>query len=114
MVVGIFNCNIRILPIFSRFPHKMTRPKNVSFYLYRPVCTLFHKSGDQCRLSNSRKSAIEMPLFEKGEPQRPSSYRQISLLSCVGNLMKGVDYHHLYNHCVSYTCNLIYSKQSIS
>lgn len=76
----------------------------------RPLCMLFNKSLTECIFPDLWKSAIVMPLFKKGDAHKPSNYRPISLLSCVGKLMERIIYKHLYNHLVSE--KLIYSKQS--
>ncbi len=76
----------------------------------KPLCLLFNKSLQECTFPALWKKAMVMPLFKKGDANTPSNYRPMSLLSCLGKLMEGVVYKHLYNHFVSH--NLIYCKQS--
>ena len=76
----------------------------------KPLCIPFNKSLNESTYPAQWKEAIVMPLFKKGEPNNPSNYRPISLLSCVGKLMERIVYKHLYNHLLAN--KLIYSNQS--
>ena len=84
--------------------------KGVKYSISKPLSRLFNKSLRESIFPQSWKSALVLPLFKKGEKNSPSNYRPISLLSCIGKLMEGCVYKHMYNFLTSN--NVIYPNQS--
>ncbi len=88
--------------------HRMLH--ETSLTLCKPLCILFNKSLQEGVYPNNWKLANVMPLFKKGQPNLPSNYRPISLISCIGKVMERIIFKHIYNHL--HTNNLIYKHQS--
>ena len=45
--------------------------------------------------SNSRSTAVLIPIFKKGDQRDPNNYRGINLLRCLAKLFKNIINNHL-------------------
>lgn len=75
-----------------------------------PLSTFFNKLLSSSSFPSAWKLANVCPIFKKSDPSKPSNYRPISLLSCLGKLMERCVHKYLYNFVISN--NLISSSQS--
>ena len=75
--------------------HRML--KGTATSISKPLLILFKKSLNAGIYPSSWKQARVMPIFKKGDPNLPSNYRPISLLSTVGKLFERIIHKHMYN-----------------
>ena len=68
--------------------------------LFKPLSTLFNLSLQKSVFPSSWKQANITAIFKKDDPSKPSNYRPISLLSCLGKLMERCVHKQLYNYLV--------------
>ena len=69
--------------------------------LCKPLSTFFTNLLDHSLFPSSYKLANVTPIFKKGDPSKPSNYRPVSLLSCMGKLMERCVHKYLYNYITS-------------
>ena len=98
--------------------NKASRPDEISQILLKetrttickPFTMLFNKSLQENTYPSVWKQASVMPLFKKGDKSTPSNYRPVSLISCVGKVIKRVVFKYIYNFI--HDNRLIYKRQS--
>ena len=56
------------------------------------------------------KIANVIPIFKKGDKSKPSYYRPVALLSCIGKLQERIVFKNMYNFLLDNT--LLYKYQS--
>ncbi len=88
--------------------HRML--KETKSTICKPLCLLFNRSLQEGIYPEKWKIANVMPLFKKGDRNKPCNYRPISLISCIGKVMERIVFKHMYNHLSMH--NLIYKNQS--
>ncbi len=99
-------------------PSKASGPDMVSPRLLKegmhelstPLSTFFNKLLLNSYFPDSWKLANVAPIFKKSDPSKPSNYRPISLLSCIGKLMERCKQKYIYNYLK--TNNLLTPFQS--
>lgn len=69
--------------------------------LCKPLTRLFNLSLANSSFPSQWKLANVTAVFKKDDPSKPSNYRPISLLSCLGKLMERCVHKHMYNYLVS-------------
>lgn len=69
--------------------------------LAEPLSLLFNKLITNSVFPACWKQANVSPIFKKSDPSKPSNYRPISLLSCLGKLMERCVHKYLYNYVIS-------------
>ena len=84
--------------------------KGTADYVYKPLLILFNYSLKSGTFSTQWKLARVVASFQKDDKSKPSNYRPISLLSCVGKVMEWVVYKHIYNYILEHS--LLYAYQS--
>jgi hypothetical protein len=62
------------------------------------LAKLFNLSLSQRKFPMIWKLAHVIPIYKKGEPDKCSNYRPISLLSCVSKIMERAVFKHLYTY----------------
>lgn len=92
-IISISPANKAIGP--DNISHKML--KLTKFPISKPLCLLFIRSLSENKFPKNWKLAHVIPLFKKGDPSVASSYRPVSLLSCVSKLMERLIFKHVYN-----------------
>lgn len=75
-----------------------------------PLCDLFNKSLDECRVPDTWKEANVCAIFKKGDPSLVQNYRPISLLNTLEKVFERLIFKYLYNHF--HTNRLLTSVQS--
>ena len=64
--------------------------KEISDSIAEPLSKVFNKSLDEGKLPNKWKQANITPIFKKGEKDKPSNYRPVSLTSIVCKVMETI------------------------
>ena len=64
--------------------------KNTIAQIASPLCMLFNKSLNEGSLPTDWKTAYITPIFKKGDPQKASQYRPVSLTSIVCKILERV------------------------
>ena len=68
----------------------------------RKLLTLFNQSWQTGKFPNQWREAVVVPIPKKGkEKKEKANYRPVSLLSCLGELMKRLVNSRLLNHLES-------------
>ena len=75
-----------------------------------PLSTFFNKLLVHSYFPDCWKLASVTPVVKKGDPSRPSNYRPISLLSCIGKLFERCVHKYIYNYLIGN--NLVTPYQS--
>ena len=75
-----------------------------------PLTFLFNRSLTEGKFPSLWKLAHVTPIFKKGERQKCSNYRPISLLSCVGKVLEKCVQKHVFNYLIDN--NLLTTAQS--
>ena len=75
-----------------------------------PLTFLFNRSLTEGKFPALWKLAHVTPIFKKGERQKCSNYRPISLLSCIGKVLEKCVQKHVFNYLVEN--NLLTTAQS--
>ena len=67
----------------------------------KPLCLLFYKSLEENTFPEFWTLAHVIPLFKKDDPSVASTYRPVSLLSCISKVMERIIFKYMYNflHC---------------
>ena len=76
----------------------------------KPLTILFNYSLEHEKFPSSWKIARVMAAFKKEDKSKPSNYRPISLLSCVGKVMERAVYKYIFNYIIQHA--LLYAYQS--
>lgn len=84
--------------------------KETSKSICKPLTLLFNKSIQLSTYPKLWKHANVMPLFKKGDKNKPSNYRPVSLISCVGKVLERVIFKYMYNFL--HENDLIYKNQA--
>ena len=82
----------------------------VSKSVSKPLCILMKISFDEGNFPDIRKLANVIPIFKKGDKSKPSYYRPVALLNCIGKLQERIVFKYMYNFLLDN--NLLYKSQS--
>ena len=84
--------------------------KSTIFTIVKPLTMLFNRTLSEKVFPSFWKLAHVIPLFKKDDSSVVSSYRPVSLLSCVSKIMERIIFKHVYNY---FHCNgLFYQYQA--
>ncbi len=78
--------------------------KNIAEVIAEPLSSLFKKLMNSGYFPSEWKKANVIPVHKKADKQNKENYRPISLLSCLGKIMKRIIYNELYEYCESNDC----------
>lgn len=105
-IISIISVNKAVGP--DCISHKML--KSCKDTISKPLCLLSNKSLSLKFFPECWKLAHVLPLFKKDDPSITSTYRPVSLLSCISKIFERIIFKHVYNHLHSQ--NLFYKYQA--
>jgi hypothetical protein len=81
-IISILDSNKATAP--DKISNKMII--SINNQIAKPLCLLFNKFVRLNKYPRSWKTAHVIPLFKNGNKSLPSSYRPVSLLSCISKI----------------------------
>ena len=76
----------------------------------KPLCILMNRSFKEGIFPDIWKIAIVILTIKKGDKSKPSNYRPVALLSCIGKLQERIVFKNMYTFLLDN--NLLYKYQS--
>ena len=84
--------------------------KGVSKSVSKPLCILLNRSFEERIFPDIWKTSYVIPIIKKGDKSKPSNYRAVALLSCIGKLQERIVFKNMYTFLLD--DNLLYKHQS--